>query len=589
MMLTMSGSVVRFRSGLPAKQVEADGYIFFEIAQPNAEAFRLYEFEYRVAMELDGRPLQEVIESVAQRHNLALSEDQLAAFANQLRELGLLETEANTDEPDGGVPDEFEDAPTAGHGLAALRLAATSLAQTASVRTPIPPASASGWNEAEPTALMNSMSDLLAVSRARTGENELPGETDAPVDDETGERRRESGAPLPPQSWLGDDNASPSPHERSEDATADLKAAANRPSMAMFDDPPEAPGELAAGMGITLPQTASLVAKRKWWLWALVAIALAAAVGFVVFRIVLRPAGAPVSVDTIQPSPTAVYRWFDTTGQMQPPAPATLSLPAGGRLVELREAGSKFRAGDVLAITDEGKRQESEIAHLRERIAYYQQMLEAMTAESNKGEMHQADLKLKEKRQLLDEAMAAFAQVAIVAATDGEIDAVVLNVGDRAKPGDAVLTLKAHQAHGVFKLSHDDAEQAQRLAFCRVLLADAPYDCEFVGTEAEDTVVVELPVGVLGNPGQSVSLAKARFDGVFSVPNSAVMQVGNTDRLFVASPSGRVEVRAIAVADRSDLETLVAQGLDVGDAVIVNAHADLAATPRVRVVKRAIQ
>lgn len=589
MMLTMSGRVVRFRRGLPAQQVEADGYIFFEIAQPNAGAFRLYEFEYRVAMELDGRPLQDVIESVAQRHNLALSEDQLAAFAEQLRELGLVETEKETHEPDSAVPDEFEDAPTAGHGLAALRLAATSLAQTASVRTPLPPASASGWNESEPTALMNSMSDLLAVSRARTGETELAPETDAPVNDEPGERPRESGAPLPPPSWPDDLNTSPAPSLRSEEATADLKAAAHRPSMAMFDDPPEAPGELAAGIGITLPPTNSPAAERKWWLWALMAIALAAVVGLIIFKIALRPAGAPVSVDTILPSPSAVYRWFDTTGQMQPPAPATLSLPGGGRLVEIREAGSKFRAGDVLAITDEGKRQESEIAHLRERIAYYQQMLEAMTAENNKGEMHQAELKLKEKRQLLDEALAAFAQVAIVAATDGEIDAVMLTAGDKAKPGDTVLTLKAHQARGVFKLSHDDAEQAQRLAFCRVLLADAPYDCEFVGTEAEDTVVVELPVGVLGNPGQSVSLAKARFDGVFSVPNSAVIQVGNTDRLFVASPSGRAEVRAIAVADRSEAETLVAQGLDVGDAVIVNARADLASSPRVRVVKRAVQ
>jgi hypothetical protein len=572
MMHLMSGSVVRFRRSLPAEQVEADGYIFFEIRKPNDEVFRLYEFEYRVAMELDGRPLAEVIESVAQHHNLALSEEQLSAFATQLGELGLLEPSPKVDEAELDAPNEFDpldDAPTAGHGLAALRLAATTLAETARIHSPIPPPQLSGWNEAEPTALMNSMSDLLAVSRARTGENELLAEDE--VADADGE------------------DAGPMPSLRSEEATQDIKAGVARPPLSLFDDELAEPAELVAGMGISLPPPIVEEKKRKWWLWAIMAIALAAGVGYIAFRIVVTPAGAPLSVDTILPSPQAVYRWFETTGEMQPPTKETLSLPAGGRLEQLRPAGSKFRAGDVLAITDEGKRQETEIARLRERIAYYQQMLEAMTAESNKGEMHQAEIKLKEKHQLLDEAMAAFSQVAIVAATDGQIESTLLTIGDKARPGDAVLTLKAHQTRAVFKLSHDDAEQAQRLAFCRVLLADAPYDCEFVGTETEDAVVVELPANVLGNPGQAVSLAKARFDGVFSVPNSAVLQVGNTDRVFVAAPSGRVEVRAISIADRSDRETLVAQGLDVGDAVIVDARPDLSASSRVRVAKRAIQ
>jgi multidrug efflux pump subunit AcrA (membrane-fusion protein) len=289
------------------------------------------------------------------------------------------------------------------------------------------------------------------------------------------------------------------------------------------------------------------------------------------------------------PSPAAVYRWFETEGVLQPPAPATLSLPAGGKLVELREANSKYRAGDVLALTDEGKRQLNEIGHLRERMAYYQQMLEAMTAEGNKPEIRQAEIKLKEKRALLDEAMAAFAQVAIVASTDGEIDAVLKVVGDKAKPGDAVLTLKAQQFRAVFTLPHDDAEQAQRLAFCRVMLADVPADCEFIGTAAEDNVVVELPAGTLGIAGQAVSLAKARFDGVFTVPATAVLRVGNSERLFVAGPSGRVEVRAVAIADRNEQEALVAQGLDVGDAVIVDARHELSTAPRVRIAKRILQ
>lgn len=582
MMQPMSDSSVRFRRSLPAEPVEADGYIFYELARAEGEAFRLYDFEYKVAMELDGRPFSDVLVAVAERHNLALSEDQLRAFADELGTLGLLEGE-----PD--APNEFdpmEDAPTAGHGLAALRFAVDDVAPKA----PAPVPGASGWHQAEPTALMNSMSDLLAVSRARTGENPVmeEAEADAPDFDQPA-NPRESGAPLPPATWpeaSGQESAA-EPSMRTEETTQDLKAAAARVPR---PEPADPSLEWAAGLGITLPETAKApTTERKWWLWALIATVLASAVGYAVYRFVIAPADTAVSVDTVVPSPSAVYRWFGTVGEMQPPAPATLVLPAGGKVVHVREAGSKFRAGDVLANTDEGKRQEGEIDHLRERIAYYQQMLEAMTAEGNKPEVRQAEIKLGEKRRLLDEAMAAFAQVAIVAATDGEVDAVAVKAGDTAKPGDVVLTLKAHQARAVFKLSHDDADQAQRLAFCRVLLADAPADCEFVGTDAEDTVVVELPVGTVGNPGQAVQLARARFDGVFPVPNSAVVQIGNTERLFVAAPSGRVQVRAIAVADKTDQETLVAQGIDVGDAVIVNASTSLTAATRVHVTKRVLQ
>ena len=579
----MSGSSVRFRRSLPAEPVEADGYIFYELARAEGEAFRLYDFEYKVAMELDGRPFPDVLVAVAERHNLALSEDQLRAFAGELGTLGLLEGE--TDAPSEFDP--LDDAPTAGHGLAALRMAVDDVAPP---KAPAPKPGASGWHQAEPTALMNSMSDLLAVSRARTGEAPIleAAEVDAPDVDQPA-NPRESGAPLPPATWPhdGGQESAAEPSMRTEETTQDLKAAAARVPRPEQGD---ASLQWAAGLGITLPETGKEpTTERKWWLWALIATVLATAVGYAVYRFVIAPADTAVSVDTVVPSPSAVYRWFGTDGEMQPPAPATLVLPAGGKVVQLREAGSRFRAGDVLANTDEGKRQEVEIDHLRERIAYYQQMLEAMTAEGNKAEVRQAEIKLGEKRRLLDEAMAAFAQVAIVAATDGEVEAVMVKKGDNAKPGDAVLTLKAHQARAVFKLPHDDAEQAQRLAFCRVLLADAPADCEFVGTDAEDTVVVELPVGTVGNPGQAVRLARARFDGVFPVPNSAVVHVGNTERLFVATPSGRVQVRAIAVADRSDQETLVAQGIDVGDAVIVNASTSLTAATRVRVTKRELQ
>lgn len=258
-------------------------------------------------------------------------------------------------------------------------------------------------------------------------------------------------------------------------------------------------------------------------------------------------------------------------------------------MIELREVGAKFAAGDTLALTEEGKRLRRDIDHIKERLAYYQQMLEAMTAEGNRSEARQAEIKLKEKQQLLDDAMSAYAQVAVVAPTEGVIGRHVAGLGEKVKPGDPVLALEAQQMRAVFRLSPEDVEQAQRLAFCRVMFDEQPLDCTFVGTDEKDTVIVELPPGANMPKEATVKLARARFDGVFPVPASALVQVGNTERLFVASPAGRAEVRAVALADRSHEEALVAQGLDVGDAVIVDVAPGLKANAPIQVRRNVLQ
>lgn len=593
-MLPMDSGAVRFRRDLPVERVETDGYTFFEVKRPGGEAFRLYEFEHQVALELDGKTWEQVCATVRDKHDLVLTPAQIEAFAAGLAELELLEAGAFADAPPpvrkgpvapgpdpatASLPradsaeaadlDAFENEPTAGLGRPSLLGPGLGASRSVSAELPVDSEQrqrAASWHEAEPTALMNSLSDLLAVSRAKTGETVIEAETEAEPEETSG-----PGLPF---------GTAASPR-----MTMEIMAAAAR-----FDDPfplpeaaPEAPSSPSPSSSPTGHRPGRL------WVWALVAIALAVGIGFALFRFVLAPPAGPVSVTTVLPAPVAVYRWFETTGTLQAAAAATLSLPAGGQLAEVREAGMRFAPGDVLAVTEEGKKLRKEVDHLRERIAYYQQMLETMTAEGNKAEARQAELKLKDKQRAFDEAFRAFRELAVVAPSSGVIERVLASAPERLRPGAPVFALQSRKVRGVFRLTKDEMAQAERLAFCRALVQDKPFDCAFVPGDEPEALAIELPAEAPDTEGLTVALARARYDGVFAVPARAVVQVGNTERLFVAAPSGRAEVRAVSLAERGPEEALVAQGLEVGDAVIIEAPPTLAPNVRIQVGKRILQ
>jgi UDP-N-acetyl-D-mannosaminuronate dehydrogenase len=81
-----------------------------------------------------------------------------------------------------------------------------------------------------------------------------------------------------------------------------------------------------------------------------------------------------------------------------------------------------------------------------------------------------------------------------------------------------------------------------------------------------------------------VRLARARFAEAFLVPTSALARVGNADRVLLVAPTGRAEVRSVTVADRTAADAVITQGLDAGDAVIIETSQPVGAGARVRIV-----
>ena len=76
-----------------------------------------------------------------------------------------------------------------------------------------------------------------------------------------------------------------------------------------------------------------------------------------------------------------------------------------------------------------------------------------------------------------------------------------------------------------------------------------PLDCSLAAEGGDEThVVVELPNDPVVGIGKTVRLARDRLDAVFAVPASALLKMGDSDRLFVVTPTNRAELRVVAVA-----------------------------------------
>jgi hypothetical protein len=107
---------------------------------------------------------------------------------------------------------------------------------------------------------------------------------------------------------------------------------------------------------------------------------------------------------------------------------------------------------------------------------------------------------------------------------------------------------------------------APRFADCKLMAAPANPNGRFEVELAPQSAILL---------GQPLRLARIRYDGVFPVPRSAIVHVGDTDRLFVVGPGDVAQARAVTIADADADEVVISQGIDVGDRVVVDPPPDL--------------
>jgi multidrug efflux pump subunit AcrA (membrane-fusion protein) len=359
------------------------------------------------------------------------------------------------------------------------------------------------------------------------------------------------------------------------------------------------------------PKAPVPAAKSNARLLVITLLVVAVAAVLVYFIAVRMSARTPqaVRVRVLSPRPTAVYRWFTGRGVVVEEESKTVAFTSPGKVSELWPPGTEFAAGEIVGRLQGAGAIETLLAHHRSRLAFYRQMLESMRAAGNQPEARQAELKLADKRRLIDETSAGLARLILRPSEPGQVVEVLAKVGATVKAGAPILKVKGRLLHGEFELSQSNESEKTELTqvtqsgLCRVEVIglgphasnadprrggdsvsdsgspDAQNVPRFVDcaapTRAGEKVKVTLPADLGLVPGQPLRLARHRYDTVFPVPTTAVGGDGARRSLWIATRSGVAERREVTVAEVSD-DALVSDGLRPGEEVIVDPPTGMA-------------
>jgi hypothetical protein len=246
--------------------------------------------------------------------------------------------------------------------------------------------------------------------------------------------------------------------------------------------------------------------------------------------------------------------------------------------------GSAVAVGDVLAAIELARPLEGQLTRERERLAFAEQMAEGLRQAGNVQEAERQVTKVEMRSAKVTQTLRALADVAVVATAPGTVEETLAHEGDAVASQSPALRLRPTGYEVRFELSREEAAQAHRLAFCQVEVDGYLFECAH---EDDPTDTARFKVGIASVPAQVVGkparLARARFEGAWVLPASALLQGGRREGVFVVAPKARLELRSVAVAERDATQVIVLQGLDAGDLVVTEATSDLRAGDRVRV------
>ena len=491
------------------------------------------------------------------------------AMSNQVTTAPFAAEEAPTPDNDNREPDQFSPdfgsegvpGPASDQTLADF---ASSMPTVAGAATPAP--------EAPGVAFAREVSSEAVTPRATQSTNErtehptqrLRAVSDGAADAIPGQLAETplAAAPVP--------SAAVRPGEISGNRTgpAQTTASGEFSSTPLSAGGPGGGGSLAAPYA-TPPRGEATSSRRRALGIGFLLLAAAVVIAGMLYRFFAASEPPAVAVEAIVPAPQTIYRYWDNPGRIELAKSTPLAFDSDGRIAEVVAEGTRFGAGDSLAMLDSGKKFGLDLTRARERLVHYEGMREKMMAAGNRPELRQAELKIVEKKRLIAEAQTSLAKHSLIAAEAGEVAEVLVAAGGQVKAGAPVLRTKGTAFQAIFELPRDDADKARQLGFCRIDLEGKPLECSLAASGGDEThVAIELPNDPAVAAGKTVRLARNRLDAVFSVPTTALVRVGDTDRLYVVGPTKRAELRVVAVADRAATDAIITQGIDVGDRVI---------------------
>jgi hypothetical protein len=553
----------RFRKDLTVEAKEEDGVTVAFVTDPaTGVSFTFYEFEFELANQFNGQLQDDIIAWAVGNYETALTPQAIDEFADKLRELGFLEPEGEGDlEVDISLeksnPRLFSSPPS---DAGAVELSADSLQE------------------------LDSASGPVAASSALGGIPErMPGAPSSPMAASAGFSARIAERRQPP----GPESVVMTPFE---DVSMRFRAA-----------PPE---RQRSSTGLIVG--------------AFLLIAGGAGGGYYYWMRQHPKLPEALHLRVVAPQPTAVYRWFASTGTVVDLETRTMAFESPGTVVEMMPTGTKFAAGDTLGKLKGANALEGELAKIKSKLTYFEQMRDSMKASGNKANLRDAEDKVAARKKAYDEVNASLAKLILKAPEPGTILETPVKVGATVAGRAPVLKWRGRSLHGDFTMDQEDFAKASKLEFCRVEVdglagaaAATPAGATAAATAAANATkagdggagselryvdckmpppapppaggvpnllrkfIVTLPNDAGLVTGQQLHLARKRYDGVFLLPTTAVQdQVDTEGRIWVMTGNGTAEPRMIGIAESRD-EVLVSRGLKVGDEVLVDPPRDL--------------
>jgi hypothetical protein len=311
--------------------------------------------------------------------------------------------------------------------------------------------------------------------------------------------------------------------------------------------------------------------RRSLILFGSLGVLAAAAILALVLPFLFAPPEPPrPRVRTLTAAPGTILRYFDSAGVVQSLPGLTLKFPAAGKVTRMAGVGSTVAVGDIAAAVEIARPLQDQLTRLRERLAFYQQMTEAMHQVGNSKEEERNAAKAELRNERIAKTLRALADVAVVVDAPGVVEETFAREGDTVEAGGPAMRLRSAGFRATFEFSRQQAAQARRLGFCQVESDGYVFDCAQIQDGGDEThlgvEIASLPQSLLG---KAAHLARARFEGAFVVPLTAVVRTGSRNEALLVSQQSRIEPRPVTIVESDATEAIVVQGLDAGDHVVV--------------------
>ncbi len=265
-----------------------------------------------------------------------------------------------------------------------------------------------------------------------------------------------------------------------------------------------------------------------------------------------------------------VYRYFEGGAPIAPVPGPVLKFPAAGKVIRVAAKGTALAPGDVVAAVEAARGLLAQLAYQRERLAYYQQMAEAMHQVGNSKDEERQLAAVETRRAAIAKTLRELAAVAVVAVSSGEVEESLVREGDVVESGSSAVRLRSPGFRATLELPRAHAAVARRLGFCQVEVEGYLLDCTLAPAAGDDThVAIDLASVPPTLVGKLAHLARARYSSATVFPVAALQTVGSHVGVFVVPGNARLELRPVVVADRDDAQAIVVQGLDGGEKVVV--------------------